>query len=517
MMRIWLIVLGLLMGGAPAYAQEALVRAHAFSTFDPIGYAQGFSHFSYVNPDAPKGGRLRLAARGTFDSFNPLIPKGNAAAAAASIYDTLMVSSADEHSVSYGLVAEAISYPPDRSFAIFHLREGARFHDGHGIDAGDVVWSFNSLREKGSPLYRYYYANVTKVTALSTHDVRFDFKPGPNTELILILGQLPVLPEHYWQGRDFSKTTLEPPLGSGPYKIGDFKVGQSVTLARVDDYWARDLPVRRGLYNFDYLQYDYFRDDTVALEAFKARTLDLRSETSAKNWATAYNIPARAEGLMITREFAHDAVAPMQGIIFNQRRSLFQDKQVRKALIYAWDFEWVNAHIMYNAYQRTQSYFGNSPMAAKDVPSTEELAVLAPYRAQLSAAVFEKKFALPISDGTGNNRAQLRQAKRLLQAAGWEVVDGKLTHTETGAVMAFEILLSSDRLEPHLQPFVQAMQRLGGVVRLRIVDDAQYQNRLRSYDFDVVVSGFAQSHTPGNEQREYFGTNAAKNEGGRNI
>ncbi len=500
-----------------AAAEEAPVRSHGFATHGTLKYGPDFEHFDYVNPQAPKGGTVTRMAIGTFDSLNPFITKGTPAAGSSAIYDSLMKNARDEPSSEYGLLAKWVEVSPDGREITYRLREAARFHDDHPVRAEDVVWSFRTLRDEGAPFYRYYYRSVETVEALDPLTVRFRLKPGVNREMPLILGQLSVLPKHYWEGRTFKATTQEPPLGSGPYRIAEVDAGKSIVLERVEDYWGADLPVNVGHDNFDRMVFQYFRDPNVALEAFKAGNFDFRRENSAKNWATAYDTPAVRKGDIVKREFAHGRVAPMQGFVFNLRRELFQDVRVREALTYLWDFAWVNRTIMYDAYTRTDSYFDNSELEAKGEPGAKELAVLEPLRDQLPEAVFTTDYAPPTTDGSGNARDNLRKALGLLKEAGWTVKDGALVHGETGAPFAFEVLLNSNTLAPHTQSLQRNVERLGGTVEIRVVDDAQYQNRMEQFDYDVTVEVFPQSQSPGNEQRDFWGSAAAERPGSRNV
>ena len=490
---------------------------HAYTPHGSVKYAPDFPHFDYVNPDAPKGGSIVLEGTGTFDSFNGYIIKGNPAQGLGLTYDSLMTSSADEPFSMYGLLAEWMEIAPDHSAVRFKLRDQARFHDGKPVTAADVVWSFNILVEKGAPLFRFYYADVMQVEAESQQIVRFDLKPGLNIELPGILGQIPVFPAHYWQDKDFSDPTLDPPLGSGPYKIADFKAGSYVIYERDPAYWGQDLPVNRGQYNFDQIRYDFYRDRTISREAFKARKLSFWRENSAKEWATAFDTDSLRDGTMKRKEFPHSNVAPMQGFTYNMRRDLFQDPVLREALTYAFDFEWASKSILYNAYKRTESFFGNSELAARGEPSPEELKILEPLRDQLPPRVFGPTWQAPVSDGSGQNRRNLRLAANMLKEAGWRLQDGLLTHEATGRKLEFELLLRSETFAPHAQIFVRGVERLGGKVSLRVVDDAQYLERLRSHDFDMIIAVFAQSQSPGNEQREFWSSAAADAPSGRNL
>lgn len=481
-------------------------------------YGWNFKNFDYVNPKAPKGGTLRMGAFGSFDTFNPYVIKGNAAAGIAYIYDTLMMESADEAFSMYGVIAETIEMPKDRSWVIFNINPKAKFSDGEPVTAEDVIFSFNILREKGLPMYRYYYGNVEEVTAEKPLRVLFKFKEGDNHELPLILGQMPVLPKHYWEDKDFSATTLEPPVGSGSYKVSSFEVGRYVVYERNPDYWAKDLPVSTGYYNFDRIRYDYYRDTTVAVEAFKAGAFDLRVENEAKRWASSYN-NLSPEQRIIKKEFAHGYPSGMQGFVFNTRRTLFQDKKVREAIGLAFDFEWSNKSLFYGLYKRTKSYFDNSELAAKGVPSRDELRLLEPFRSQLPEEVFKETFTLPVSKGTGDIRPQLEKAFKLLAEAGWTVQDGILKN-EKGDPFVFEILLNStsgSTWERITLPFVKNLERLGIQAKVRSVDPTQYKNRTDSFDFDMISHIWGQSNSPGNEQRYFWGSEAADRNGSNNF
>jgi microcin C transport system substrate-binding protein len=502
-----------------AAAADATHTGHGIAMYDDLKYGPDFTHFDYVNPNAPKGGEIKHAAIGTFDSFNPFIIKGNPDQASGLIYDTLMVASADEPFSEYGLLAETVETPPDRSWVAFTLRPQARWHDGKPVTVDDVIWSFETLRAKGQPFFRAYYASVEKVEQIGERTVKFTFKPGQNRELPLIIGQLAVLPKHYWAGRDFEATTLDPPLGSGPYKIDAFEAGRWSTYRRVADYWGRDLPVNVGRHNFDVERYDYYRDDTVSLEALKAGEYDLRLEMSAKAWATAYDVPPVRDGLLKKEEIKNDRPAGMQSYAFNLRRPLFQDRRVRQALGYPFDFEWSDRTLFYGQYTRTRSYFANSELASAGLPQGQELAVLDPYRGKVPDEVFSKEFEPPATDGSGNIRDNLRQASELLKAAGWEI-DPKskmLVNKATGQPFEFEILLFEPLFERVTLPFAKNLERLGVTARVRTVDAAQYKKRSDDFDFDVVVNNWGESQSPGNEQREYWTSAFADQPGSANV
>lgn len=520
-MRLTVVALALLCSTlfAPDAPGADVYRGHGLAMHGDLKYPAGFKHFDYVNPNAPKGGEARRSAIGGFDSFNGFIIRGRSAAGLGLIYDSLMVSSADEPFSMYGLVAESLEMPDDRSWIVFHLNPKARWHDDKPISAEDVIWTFNTLVKDGAPFYRFYYGNVAKVEKVGQHSVKFTFKPGQNRELPLILGQMPVLPKHYWGSRDFTKTTLEPPLGSGPYRVKSFDANRSITLERVKDYWGENHPTRVGEYNFDTIRFEYYRDTTVSLEAFKAGQYDYRPESSSKAWATAYDIPAVRDGMLIKETFKHKRSTGMQAFVFNLRRSLFKDVRVRQALGYAFDFEWSNKTLFYGQYARTDSYFENSDLASTGLPKGNELALLEEYRDQLPAEVFTKVYVNPESDGSGNIRASLRTANKILRDAGWRIdkKTRKLTHQKTGQVFKFEIILVSPLFERVVLPFKKNLSRLGIDVSVRTVDSAQYQKRVQDFDYDMIVGGWGQSQSPGNEQRGFFGSNAADRPGSRNT
>lgn len=515
-MRIVIAVVCLALA-VPALAADGTYKGHGIAMHGDLKYGPGFPHFDYVNPDAPKGGELRVYGLGTFDSFNPFIIKGNPDDDSARIYDTLMVGSADEPFSEYGLLAETIETPADRSWVIFTLRKEARWHDGQAVTPDDVIWTFDTLRSKGQPLYRAYYANVDRVEKVGERGVKFTFKPGENRELPLILGQLPVLPKHYWASRDFEATTLDPPLGSGPYEIDQFEAGRWSSYRRVPDYWGKDLAVNRGRDNFDLIRRDYYRDMTVALEALKSGAYDLRAEASSKDWATAYDVPAVRDGLLKKGEFKNDRPAGMQGYAFNLRRPLFQDRRVRQALGYALDFEWCNRTLFYGQYTRARSYFDNSELAANGVPQGAELQVLEPFRGKIPGEVFTTEYQPPVTDGSGNMRDNLRKAAELLKAAGWSIdPQSKKLVNQQGQPFEFEILLFDPAYERVTLPFAKNLERLGVTAKVRTVDTSQYKKRTDDFDFDVVIERWLQTLSPGNEQRSYWGSASADQPGSRN-
>ena len=516
MMRtVTAIILAVFLAVGPDAA--AYAATPGMSLFGDLKYPPDFKHFDYVNPDAAKGGTMRLSAIGTFDTLNPFVVKGVPAAGVNAIFDTLTVPSDDEPGSEYGLVAQTIELAPDKRSVLYTLRKEARFHDGTPMTPEDVVWTFKTLRAKGHPMYRSYYGDVTKVEKEGERGVRFYFKSAENRELPQILGQMPVLSKAYWSGRDFEKTTLDPPLGSGPYKIESVDPGRSITYRRVPDYWAADLPVMKGRNNVDVMRYDYYRDATIALEAFKAGQYDVRRENSSKSWATGYDSPALRAGLIKKEQIPNELPSGMQGFGFNLRRPLFQDPRVRQALAYAFDFEWSNKNLFYGFYTRTRSYFDNSELAATGLPQGQELKILEKFRGRIPDRVFTAEYDPPKSDGSGNIRDGLRSALKLLKEAGWTFKGEKLVNDETGQPFEFEILLQDPQMERIVLPFAKNLERLGVTAHVRTVDPAQYEKRMETFDYDMAVVLFPQSLSPGNEQREFFGSAAADQPGSRNV
>ena len=498
-------------------------RRHALSLIDTPKYPADYKHFDYVNPEAPKGGSLRLSAIGSFDSLNSVLFKGAPAAALQLVNETLMQDSLEENSTSYGLIAEWASHPEDYSSVTFKLRDEARWHDGKPITVDDVIFSLE-MTKKAHPRWAFYYKNVKKAERTGPRQVTFSFDVKGNRELPMIMGQLTVLPKHYWTGtdgkgqtRDILKTTLEPPLGSGPYRIKEVKAGRSIVYERVEDFWGKDLPVNVGQHNFDQIGFEYYRDTTVALEAFKADRLDYRTENSSKEWATAYDFRATQRGWVKLEKAYLDTSQPMQGFIFNTRREKFSDARVRRAFNHAFDFQWSNKNLFYGLYQRTGSYFENTELAATGLPQGQELEILNEVKGQVPPEVFTETYQSPANASPQEFRRNLREAVDLLKQAGWIIKNGKLTHEKTGEPMQVEFLLVSPLFQRVVQPFTRNLDRLGIKSSIRIVDSAQYKRRTDDFDFDIVVSGWAQSHSPGNEQRSYWGSAAADEQGSRNL
>ncbi len=486
-------------------------------------YPADFKRFDYVNPNAPKGGLVRLSEEGSFDSFNFVIPRGTPAAGINLLYDTLSTPSLDEAATEYGLLAETVKYPPDYSSVTYKLRAEAKWADGKPVTAEDVIWSFEKLKEL-NPNQRFYYQHVAKAEKTGEREVTFTFDAPGNRELPQIVGQFAVLPKHWWTGkdangkqRDIASGTLEPPLGSGAYKIKSFVPGRTIAYERDPNYWGKSLPVNVGKNNFDEIRYEYFRDDTVELEAFKADQYDFRSENSAKNWATGYDFPAKREGKVILETFPERARGIMQAYIFNLRREKFQDPKVRLAFNYALDFEDMNKTLFYGQYKRINSYFEGSELKAEGLPSGKELEILETVRDKVPPEVFTKVHTEPVGGSEEARRNNLRQSLRLLKEAGYEIRNGKMTNVKTGEPLTIDILLSSPAMERVTLFYKPALDRLGIGVTMRVVDSSQYINRVRSRDYDIIVGGWAQSLSPGNEQRDYFGSTAADREGSRNY
>lgn len=502
-------------------AQETpqdIAPVHGMALHGTPKYAADFDHLDYVNPDAPKGGTMRMSAIGTFDSLNPFIIKGTPASGISMIYETLMEQTQDEPFSVYGLLAETIEVPEDRSWIIFNLRPQAKWHDGVALTADDVVWSFNTLTTEGAPFYKAYYHNVKTVEALSPQKVKFTFDMAGNLELPLIVGQMPVLPKHFFtDGKNvFNESTLTPPLGSSAYKVGKVSPGRSIEYDRVSDWWGKDLPISKGKYNFDKITYEYFRDANVLLEAFFADQFDFRQENTAKLWATAYTAPAVKDGRIVKKTISHELPQGFQGFIYNTRRPIFKDRAVREALSYAFDYEWSNKTMAYDSYTRTRSFFANSEMEAKDLPTGRELEILETFRDKLPAEVFTSSYNPPKTDGSGNNRANLKKAADILEAAGWKL-NAEGIREKDGVKLQFEFIDDNPQFERWVMPFIKNLERIGVKGTYRAIDPAQYQNRMNNYDFDMTIGLFGQSSSPGNEQREYWSADRASIPGSRNI
>ncbi|MGV7033404.1 extracellular solute-binding protein [Methylobacterium symbioticum] len=535
-----LLAAALLLGGlsATATAQEPAASvaiatgagtgqwAHAVTLMGEPKYGADFKHFEYANPDAPKGGLVRLGTQGGFDNFNVVVAglKGDVEGGIAQIYDTLTLESQDEPFTSYGLLAEAIRVAPDLGSVSYRLREGARWHDGKPITPEDVVWSFEAFKAN-SPLYAAYYQNVSKAEATGPREVTFTFSEAGNRELPQIVGQLRVLPKHWWTGKDaagkprsVTETTLEPPLGSGPYRLARFEAGRTATYERVADYWGKDIAVNAGRFNFGTVRYEYFRDSSVLVEALKGDLYDFRAENVARNWATAYDdFPAVKDGRLIKEEFPDRGNGIMQAFVFNLRKPMFQDERVRRAFNLAMNFEEMNRALFYGLYKRIDSYFYGSELAASGLPEGEERMILEGVKDKIPASVFTEPYRNPVNDSAEAVRANLREAVRLLREAGYELRDGRMVSKATGQPLAVEILESQPVFERVILPYVASLKLIGITATPRIIDQAQYQNRKRAFDFDIVINSWPESLSPGNEQRDYWGSAAAGRQGSGNV
>ena len=503
-------------------AQNLLAKtniSHAIAMHGEPKYDQNFISVEYVSNNAEKGGNIVRSAIGTYDTFNPFTLKGTSAAGIGLLYESLTVGSSDEAFTEYGLLAKSIEWPDDRSWVTFTLRDEAKWHDGKKITSDDVVWTFNTLMEKGHPFYKYYYGDVSEVIKITENKVKFEFSTNTNKELVLIVGQLPVLPKHYWENKNFEETTLDVPIGSGPYKVKSFDAGRSITYELDMDYWGFEnniVPIKVGKDNMGSIRYDYYKDRGVEREAFKSGEIDFFSENTSKEWATGYDIDAVTEGLIKKELIPHENPQGMQAFAFNTRKNIFADKRVRKALSFAFDFEWTNKNLFYGAYKRTDSFFENSELASSGLPSQAELAYLNPYIDQLPKEIFNEEYSNPKTDGSGFIRNELQEATKLLQEAGWKLRDGKLENSN-GEPFEFEILLVSPAFERIVLPFIDNLEKLGINASLRTIDSSQYQKRIESFDFDMVVFTFSQSLSPGNEQRNFWSSGAADTNGSRNI
>lgn len=526
MRRAGLLLAICLTGSGLALAQQEVAShvSHGASLFGSIKYPPDFPHFDYVNPDTPKGGRLRIAAIGTFDSFNPFIIQGTPDIWTLRLaYQTLLQDSYDEPSTMYGGLAESVEIPDDYSWVIYTLREGARFNDGTPITPEDIIYTLDLLREKGAPLYRFYYQNIVAAEALDDRRIRFTFDETGNRELPMITGQLYALPKHYWEGvdangqpRDFSRSSLERPLGSGPYRVGRFEPGRFIEYERVEDWWAEDLPVNVGQYNFDVIRVDFYRDADVALQAFFGDEYDIRVENVARNWATAYDRPAVRDGRIKLEEIPYVLPVNAQMYVMNLRKPKFSDRRVRQALGLAFNFEWINENIFYGQYERVRSFWNNSPLASSGLPSEAELELLEPYRDQLPEEVFTEVYEPPVSDGTQTNRNNLYRALQLLQEAGWQLRNGKLVDSN-GNPFEIEFLIVSQSSERILQPYIRDLEKLGITGTIRFVDSSQYTERVQNGDFDIFSIVKTNSLSPGNEQRDDWGSAAADSPGSSNY
>lgn len=515
--------IGLLCCASPTFAappaQPDTVQSHGLSAFGHLKYGADFPHFDYVNPQAPKQGALSLvgtAAQNSFDSLNAFIVKGVPAEGLDLTFDSLMARAYDEPDAVYGLVARSVSYPSDRAWAVFELRPEARFHDGSPVTPEDVAESFRLLKTQGAPIYRLMLRDVDKAEAVDPHQVKYTFSGEVRRDLPLIVAGLPIFSKAYYARRAFDRTTVEPPLGSGPYEVADVKLGRSITYRRRDDYWAKDLPVNRGRYNFATIRFDYFRDRNAQMEAFKAGVYDLREEFTSKTWMTEYDFPAIRQGLVRKDVIPDRTPSGVQGFFLNTRRPKFADRRVRQALDLAFDFEWTNKTIFYGQYRRTTSIFENSDLKASSLPSPAELALLEPWRKDLPTDVFGPAYTPPTTSGNGDNRTNLRKAADLLKEAGWTIRDGVLVN-QKGEPFRIEFLEFDPAIERVIGPYFKALARLGIQTNIREVDMSQYQKRQVDFDFDVINGRFTMPNTPGLEQRSYWSSVAADTPGSFNY
>ena len=496
---------------------------HGLSLFGNLKYPEGFEHFDYVNTDAPKGGRARVFSLGSFDSLNPFTFKGSSAGIVGQTFDTLMDAALDEAGSEYALIAETVKKPDDFSWVTYRLNSQARFHDGTPITPEDVIWSLEAL--KGAhPFYNSYYANVTAAEQTADNEVTFRFNQAGNRELPQIVGQIPVLSKAWWTGkndkgetRDINNTTLEVPLGNGAYRIAEVKPGTSITIERVKDYWAADLPVNRGKNNFDEIFVIYYRDNTIAMEGFKGDEYDFRAESSSKDWATSYDFPAATRGDVIKEEIYLKNPDGMQAYVFNTRRERFADAKVRQALNFAFDFEWANQNLFFGQYVRTASYFANSELAWSGLPEGKELEILNEVKDQVPAEVFTAQYTNPSYATPQDKRNNLRTAAKLLSEAGWTVGNDRILRNGAGQAFEIEFLLVSPLFERVVLPYVSQLELLGIKSTVRTIDSAQYERRVQAFDYDCIVGSWGQSLSPGNEQRNFWGSEAADREGSRNF
>lgn len=492
---------------------------HGLSVFGDLKYPADFKHFDYVNPDAPKGGRASQIGSGglvTFDSFNAFILKGDAAQGMELVFDSLMARAMDEPDAVYGLVAETADVADDGLSVTFKMRPEAKFADGTPLTAEDVVFSFETIKAKGHPALAIPLRDVKSAEALDAHTVRYMFEGALVRDLPITVATLPILSKAYYATRDFDKTTLEPPLGSGPYKVGPFKAGTFVAYIRRDDYWGRDLPVSRGHHNFDEIRYEYYRDRSLELENLLAGNFDFREEFTSKDWAGGYNVPAVKDGRVKLLTIPDERPSGAQGFFINTRREKFKDVRVRQALNYAFDFEWSNRNLFFGLYTRTASYFENSDLKATGLPSPEELALLEPFRDKLPEAVFGEAVSPPVTDGSGNNRALLREAARLLKEAGWEQTAQGLRNS-AGEPLTVEVLIDTPSFERIIGPYIKNLRAIGIEASMRRVDPAQYEQRMKEFDFDLTTERYALRLTPGIELKNFWGSAAAATNGSFNL
>jgi microcin C transport system substrate-binding protein len=531
-------------------AAQGITSSHGFALYGDLKYPADFSHFDYVNPNAPKGGDLHLMGFGSYDSLNPYTLKGVSPFNTpgqfmygfTELNETLLVGtgeyspSGDEPQSAYGLIAQSLTYPLDTKWVRFSINPAAKFHDGHAIDAQDVAFSYNILTTQGHPRFQQTLLGVQAVTVIDKHTVQIDFKEANQPANILRIGEMPVLPEHFWRGKDFEKSTQISPLLSGPYRIKDYKIGHSIHLQREPNAWTQNLShtsesiitrgqadnsktlnVYTGRYNFDDIYIDYYRDQAVAFEGFKSGNFDLFYDYTAKNWAMAYDFPALKNGEVLKEEIEHNIPSTTQAFFFNTRRSFFKDARVRQALSLLFDYEWTNKALFNGAYRRNTSYFPNSDFASSGLPQGEELALLSRFKTQLPPSLFSKPFTQAITKGDGNIRPQIKTAFALLAGAGWVMKDNVLSNSQTGEIFEFEILIRQAGIQRVLLPFIKNLERIGIKASARLIDTAQYKVRLDQFDFDMTTASLAQGHAPSYEQRDYFHSSSQAIEGSQNY
>ena len=497
-----------------ANAKDEYNNKHAISVFDKIKYHEGFKHFEYINPSAPKGGTIRLAERGTFDSLNQFVLKGVPAVGLDSIYESLLVTSLDESFTAYGLLAKHLKVSSDKSSITFYMHKNAKWHDDMPITAHDVKWTFKTILEKGHPSYKSYFSDVKNIEVIDSHTIKFNFNNNNNRELPIIIGQMKILPKHFWKEKDFNSSGFLKPLGSGPYRIKNVVAGKNIIYERIKDHWGINHPVYIGHNNFNIIQYDYYRDSNVMIEALKAKEYDFRSENISKEWATSYK-SLKENSSFVKEELDHELPQGMQAFVYNTRKKIFKDINIRKALSLAFDFEWTNKTLFYRQYIRSTSYFSNSELASTGLPSKKELIILNKYKDIIPTEVFSTIYNPGLTNGSGNNRKNLREAIKILKNANY-TLDNNILKNSEGIEIKFEILLVSPAFERIVAPFIKNLSKLGVRASIRIVDTAQYKNRLDNFDFDMVVMSRGQSLNPGNEQRNYWSSFSADISGSAN-
>ncbi|WP_062267126.1 extracellular solute-binding protein [Endozoicomonas arenosclerae] len=532
-MRFFSLFLSLLLLGGPVLCQPVIYKSHGLSRFNDLKYPADFSHFEYVNPEAPKRGEVSLFAHGTFDSLNPYAPQGNTLSGLPSyaymrygfteLNEPLMVGSGqyapsgDEPRAAYGLIAESVEYPENNQWIIFHLRPEARFHDNHEITSEDVVFSFETLREKGSPKYKMQLDSIASAEALGKRKVRFNFKQPGSRQQLFHAAELPVLPAHFWKNKAIDKSTLMPPLNSGPYRVSHVEQGKLIVFSRVKDYWGKDLPVNKGKYNFDTVTLYFYRDLQVALEAFKSGTHDLHLEVIAKNWQYAYDFPAVNDGRIKKRKIPHQMAYGSNFFFFNTRRPQFKDVRVRQAITQLFDFEWTNRVIFHNAYHRSYSYFPNTPLGSRGIPTLSEQKVLANYQYTIPNQIMHQAFSLPETSGEGEIRTQRRKALALLNEAGWSLKNNQLINNTTQQPFVFEFIDDSHSSERYLLPLKKNLESVGITMKFTVLDASQYYGRVRARDFDMIEQVLPQSLSPGMELMDYFHSSKASDNSSRNL